>query len=231
MKKAIVISAMVMTALSHTSSVEAKNASTEENVGVASGALVGAAAGGPVGFIIGAAIGGLVGSEVEKADQVDGLKHQLSEASTKQSRLQQEVNSLKQQVAMSETSKTLDGSEMLQMDLLFHTNATGLDDVDHKRIEQLASFLKRYPSLAVQLDGFADPRGKQQKNQALSEQRIETVKQQLIHHGINEERIIARAFGESRSVATRGDLDAYALERRVSISFHPQQDQSFASNQ
>ena len=56
MKKAIVISAMVMTALSHTSSVEAKNASTEENVGVASGALVGAAAGGPVGFIIGAAI-------------------------------------------------------------------------------------------------------------------------------------------------------------------------------
>jgi len=102
---------------------------------------------------------------------------------------------------------------MLQMDLLFHTNATGLDDVDHKRIEQLASFLKRYPSLAVQLDGFADPRGKQQKNQALSEQRIETVKQQL------------------SSVATRGDLDAYALERRVSISFHPQQDQSFASNQ
>lgn len=231
MKKAIVISAMIMTALSHTSTVEAKNASTEENVGVASGALVGAAAGGPVGFIIGAAIGGLVGSEVEKADQVDGLKHQLSEANNKQSKLLQQVSSLKQQIAMTESSKTLEGSEMLQMDLLFHTNATGLDDMDHKRIEQLAVFLKRYPSLAVQLEGFADPRGKQQKNQKLSEQRIETVKQKLLNNGIHEERIITRAFGESRSVATKGDLDAYALERRVSIRFHPQQDQSFALNQ
>ncbi len=223
MKKAIAISTLILTALTQSAPADARSASKEENVGVASGALIGAAAGGPVGFILGAAFGGLLGGQVEKANTADELQTQLNAASVYQIELQQEIAQLKTEKTKVHKS-SMQGSEMLQMDLLFHTSVTALDDADTKRVTQLATFLKKYPSLSVKLDGFADPRGAQEKNQKLSEQRIESVKTILVSQGINEERIFTQAHGEKSSLAPKGDMDAYALERRVTIRFSPQSD-------
>jgi outer membrane protein OmpA-like peptidoglycan-associated protein len=229
MKKTIVISSLIAATLSYTSQSYAE-ATKEENIGVASGAIVGAAAAGPVGFILGAAFGGLIGGEVHKAGQVDQLKQELHQAEYHQQQLTTELTKLKQQVSLNPKTE-LKGSEMLQMDLLFHTAATELDDNDRKRVSQLADFLNRYPMLTVKLDGFADPRGSAEQNLVLSEQRIEAVKRLLVEHGIDETRIFTAAHGESQSVAPAGNFDAYALERRVSIRFIPQEEQSLASNQ
>ncbi len=228
MKKAIVISSLIAATISYTSNSHAE-ATKEENIGVASGALVGAAAAGPIGFIVGAAIGGLLGGEVNKANQVDELKVELQNAELSKQHLNAQVAELKQQVSV-QSSTDFNGSEMLQMDLLFHTAATELDDNDRKRVTQLADFLNRYPNLTVKLDGFADPRGSKEQNQQLSEQRTEAVKQLLVEHGIDETRIFTAAHGESQSVAPKGNFDAYAMERRVSIRFFPQEDQSLALN-
>ncbi|WP_144393585.1 OmpA family protein [Pleionea sediminis] len=227
MKKALVITSMVLATLTQAPSAHAEH-DKEKGIGIASGAAVGAAAGGPVGFVIGAAIGGLLGEEVGKANQVDDLKIELTEKDIQNSQLERELSELKSQT---HNESSFEGSEMLQMDLLFSTKETGLDDTDRSRIEQLASFLVRYPQLTIKLDGFADPRGNQEENQKLSEQRIESVKSLLMEQGINEERIISAAHGEKSSVAPEGDYDAYALERRVSIRFFPQSDQTFAANE
>lgn len=228
MKKAIVITTLIAASVSYTSNSYAE-ATKEENIGVASGALVGAAAAGPVGFILGAAFGGLLGGEVHKANQVDELKAELHNVELSKQRLSAQLAELKQQVNV-EANSDFQGSEMLQMDLLFHTAASELDDNDRKRVTQLADFLNRYPNLTVKLDGFADPRGSKEQNQKLSEQRIEAVKQLLVDHGIDETRIFTAAHGESQSVAPKGNFDAYAMERRVSIRFVPQEDQSLALN-
>lgn len=230
MKKAFVIATIVTAVMSQSPSAHAEN-ETEKGVGLASGALVGAAAGGPLGFVIGAALGGLIGDEVGKAGQVDELKTELSQSQNKKEQLEQQLAELKEKASVKNSDNVLVGSEMLQMDLMFPTNVTGLDDSDHKRIEQLASFLNRHPGLTVKLDGFADPRGKKEENKKLSEQRVETVKRILVSQGINEERILSTAHGEENSLAPKGDLDAYALERRVSIRFFPQSEQTFAANQ
>ncbi len=230
MKKAFVIATIVTAVMSQSPSAHAEN-DTEKGVGLASGALVGAAAGGPLGFVIGAALGGLIGDEVGKAGQVDELKTELSLTQSRKIQLEQELAELKEKASVKSSDKVLAGSEMLQMDLMFPTNVTGLDDNDHKRIEQLASFLNRHPGLTVKLDGFADPRGKKEENKKLSEQRVDTVKRILVSQGINEERILSTAHGEENSLAPKGDLDAYALERRVSIRFFPKSEQTFAANQ
>lgn len=202
-------------------------ASTEQNVGVASGALVGAAAGGPVGFILGAVFGGLLGNEVNESKE---FEHQLTQANNQNHHLTEQVSQLKVELNDMTNQQTVEASDRLQMDLLFHTAMTDLSPSDQKKLTQLAEFLKRYPALAIKLDGFADPRGSEQNNQALSEQRINTVKQVLVNNGINPERIFATAHGEQKTNATEGDLDAYALERRVSVRFFADKETAVAAN-
>ncbi|MEE4244517.1 MAG: OmpA family protein [Kangiellaceae bacterium] len=231
MKKAIVVSTLILSALSQSSNVAAKAASTEKNVGIASGAAVGASLGGPVGFIIGMAVGGLLGEKVEDANQVDSLKQELVIAQQSASDLQVKLDQIAESQASGDRQAFVSTSSMLQIDVLFETNQTSLDQQDLKRIKQLANFMSRYPTLAIKLDGFADPRGLKQENIVLSEQRVTTVKNELVKLGINSERIFTKAHGESQSTAAKDNLDAYALERRVSMQFVTQADESFASNQ
>ncbi|MCO7227029.1 sortase-associated OmpA-like protein PdsO [Pleionea sp. CnH1-48] len=232
MKKAIIISTIIAATLSHsTSAFAAKKSSTEQDVGVASGALVGAAAGGPIGFLIGAAIGGLLGDEVNTANQVDGMKTQLSDAHTQQQALQAEIDTLKHQAYLTaQQSPTLNGSESLQMDLMFRTASSTLNTEATQRIDQLAGFLQQYPTLTINLDGYADPRGDEAYNQALSESRVNEVRQRLMEQGIAAHRIITTAYGESTSSVSKGDVDGYAQERRVSIRFSADTDTSVAQN-
>ncbi|NVJ61289.1 MAG: OmpA family protein [Gammaproteobacteria bacterium] len=221
MKKLAIISALVITAVSHTAPANAES-HKEQQTGAVSGAFIGAAAGGPIGFILGAAFGGLIGDNVASKKENEQLTAKVEEAEVYQSQLQLEVENLQSQV--STTSDTsFNDSELLQMDVLFHTAAADLDDLDRERVTQLASFLKKYPDLSIKLDGFADPRGNADKNKALSMERINSVKTMLTENGVNPERIIATAHGETANAAPEGDLDAYALERRVSIRFLPKE--------
>ncbi len=231
MKKLIVVTSLVATGLFSASKVEAKPASAEQNIGVASGAAIGAAAGGPIGFIIGAAIGGLLGEKVEQANEVDAMSAQLELAEVEMQTLVDENSSLKNNIAAMESNKSLDGSDMLQMDFLFMTNASELDDLDRERIIQLAHFMNKYDGLAIQLDGFADPRGNVEKNQSLSQARIDSIVSLLVEEGVDPARLFSKAHGETASVAPEGDIDAYALERRVSIRFTHTETPALASNQ
>ena len=57
------------------------SASTEENIGVGSGAVIGAVAAGPVGLIIGAAIGAKVGDTLHrKNDEIGALETSLADS-------------------------------------------------------------------------------------------------------------------------------------------------------
>ena len=72
------------------------------------------------------------------------------------------------------------------------------------------------PDIYIQLDGFADERGDEDYNLALSERRVQYIRDQLVAAGIDPDRINVTAHGES--VATEATLDSYALERRVSVT-------------
>ena len=73
----------------------------------------------------------------------------------------------------------------------------------------------------MRLRGFADPRCDDLYNESLSQQRLDSITAIRTANGIEASRISAQAFGDRLSLATEGDLDAYALERRVSIEIAP----------
>jgi len=73
--------------------------------------------------------------------------------------------------------------------------------------------------LELHLDGYSDRRGNKTKNIALANDRIEKVREQLINAGVDETRIISKAFGEMKMVSNAGDLEAYTFDRKVVIRF------------
>lgn len=216
--------------------------SKEESVGMVGGMAIGAAAGGPFGAIIGLALGGWIGDRMDTQNQtVVSLEERLQESdatltalSTQLSESQGSVASLTAQLADSERRIALlqapEGGSIapalqrsLRGEIMFRTNdsTVGADTTD--RLIELAQVLAVAPEAVVQIDGYADPRGTKEENLVLSEQRAEAVRAALIAGGLEADRILVRPHGEHATVSARGDVDGYALERRVVITIGAKQ--------
>ena len=80
-------------------------------------------------------------------------------------------------------------------------------------LDQLATELKARPTLKVRVAGHTDKLGEPEKNQALSEQRAESVKAYLVKAGIAAERISIIGYGDARPLYPSPD----ARNRRVEV--------------
>jgi outer membrane protein OmpA-like peptidoglycan-associated protein len=192
----------------------------EEGTGLATGAAAGAIVGGPIGAMVGLMIGGIVG------DSIGTAKRGEKEAVLRAEQLQQEL--IDTRIALAKASERTGGDEMLDAlaarlhaDVMFRTNTAELDVDVQKKIESLGQMLAAHPQLEIQLHGFADPRGQAEKNLELSMLRASAVRDALINGGASPEQIRISAHGEDLTTAPKDDLEAYAWERRVSISIRP----------
>ena len=215
-------------------------ASKQERIGVGAGAVVGAAAGGPVGLIIGAAIGAGIGDNMEqKTEEIETLSAELAASRSEVVRLERDIDrmdrnldTLSAELQQMQRYSSPETVSLLQSgivtDLLFRTDEAVLADTTGSRLHELATTLAAMPGIQVQLDGFADERGDEQYNQALSEQRVEFIRGQLEAAGVDASRITATAHGESP--AQDDTVDSYALERRVSLKLYTDEVTSVAAN-
>jgi outer membrane protein OmpA-like peptidoglycan-associated protein len=205
----------------------------EERIGVGSGAVIGALAGGPVGFIIGAAVGGKLGDSFgNKSDEIESLQSSLEVSRESVANLERGVDELSIEV---EQIKDIASPELIRlmqagidMDLLFRTDEFALTDTTGDRLSQMAASLASMQDVRIKLDGFADERGDETYNHALSERRVEFVRNLFISAGVQPTRISTSAHGES--VAQAPDADSYALERRVSVKLFIDNAESVAAN-
>ncbi|MET4073312.1 OOP family OmpA-OmpF porin [Hymenobacter sp. UYCo722] len=78
---------------------------------------------------------------------------------------------------------------------------------------QLATELKARPNLKLRIAGHADKVGEPDKNQALSEQRAEAVKEFLVQAGIPAERLRTVGYGDTRLLYPSPDV----RNRRVEV--------------
>lgn len=178
-------------------------------------AVAGAAVGGPVGFIAGALGGAWLGEQIKQAEEADMLATQLTESRAELGNLAQQLD-MAQLSANDARALALDS---LEFQMLFTTGDDQLQEAQERQVAAMADFLARHPQLQVFLEGHSDPRGSDGYNNVLSDQRALSVQRALEAYGVAPERIERRALGASRSKAGKGDLDAYALERRVDIHF------------
>jgi outer membrane protein OmpA-like peptidoglycan-associated protein len=188
----------------------------EEGAGMFSGAAAGAVVGGPIGAFVGLMVGGILG------DGVGTVKR--AELHAKQ--LEQELSDTR--VALAKASEQTGGDEMLDAlaerlhaDVMFRTASVDMDAQVAAKLEELGKLMATHPQLEVQLHGFADPRGTQKENLELSLRRADAVREALVRGGAAPEQIRLAAHGEDLATAAKGDLEAFAWERRVSLAIRP----------
>lgn len=214
MKNILIISSFLL-ASTLASSVHAARTPTKQTalegttfVGMA---ITGAVAAGPIGFVIGALGGAFLADQTRQANNAElTLDNQQ-----RQTRLLQ--THIDTQSARIQHLEALAASQMT-FQILFGTGSDSLTELDQQRILILAQHLEENPSLVIQLDGHSDPRGTDEYNNVLSQERAKSVKDALVQAGIDERRIRYQGHGNRFSTATKGDEKAYQLERRVDIS-------------
>lgn len=107
----------------------------------------------------------------------------------------------------------------LSMDIYFRSGSTNIEAFYPSRLAAIAALMNTVEELELHLDGYSDRRGNKVKNITLSKQRIDKVREQLINAGVDETRIVSKAFGEMKMVSAAGDLEAYTFDRKVVIRF------------
>ena len=211
--------AAMMTALCLTTTAVQAGENTfgkEEGFGMLSGAAAGALVGGPVGAAFGLMLGGVLGDSMGLASRAQSkaqqLEHELTAARA-------ELASISDQSGGDAMLQAL--AQQLHADVLFRTGAEQIDAATAARLEQVGRLLATHPNLHVELHGFADPRGQAERNLELSLRRATAVREALMQGGVAPEQIFITAHGEDLSTAPMDDVEAYAWERRVSLSLRP----------
>lgn len=80
-----------------------------------------------------------------------------------------------------------------------------------------ASYLVKYPTARVRLEGHTDERGSREYNIGLGERRAQTVRRALLAQGVAESQLTTVSYGEERPAAAGADEAAYAQNRRVEL--------------
>ena len=99
----------------------------------------------------------------------------------------------------------------------FVTASARITEYSQKKLDELVTILKEYPTLKANIEGHCDSRGSEAYNQKLSEDRAASVRSYLIDHGISANRLTSAGYGELRPVDTNDTPEGRLHNRRVEI--------------
>jgi peptidoglycan-associated lipoprotein len=82
-----------------------------------------------------------------------------------------------------------------------------------------ATYLVKYPTAHVRVEGHTDERGSREYNIGLGERRAQAVRRALMLQGVAEAQITTVSYGEERPAVEGSDEAAYAQNRRVELVY------------
>ena len=242
MKKQLISIAIVTALLAGTAHADDQQASDNRHkqyIGTGIGAATGAVVAGPVGFLVGGLIGNLAarhdamtasGTEQSIAENesqsllpTKSISSTLAENTTAETLVVAQAGEIKSVInddVIDQTSELKDILvEDMNLDVFFLSGSTTVETFYQPRLQAVAKLIQQFPDVDIQLKGYSDRRGDKDSNLELSNQRLDSVRNELVKAGIDANRIHMSAFGEQQFVSAPGDLEAYTFDRRVVIRF------------
>ena len=213
-------------------------------VGAATGTLIA----GPVGLVVGGIIGALVGSNQEVSTDIESDTQSISLVSSNQdvdgntdaielapASIESGNHTIEKNIQLAQlgpVSPVITDDENtareelmnilvadLSLDVYFRSGSTDIEKFYPARLSAIADLVNTMGELELHLDGYTDRRGNREQNMALANERIQKVREQLVNAGVDEDRIVSKAFGEAKMKSSAGNLEAYTFDRRVVIRF------------
>ncbi|WP_165525624.1 OmpA family protein [Psychrobacter pygoscelis] len=103
-----------------------------------------------------------------------------------------------------------------EMRILFDTDKAVIKPQYFSKVEDVATFMKKYGDTNAIIEGHTDSTASDAYNQKLSERRAQAVQKLLIEqYGIAPNRLTAMGYGESRPIASNTTMDGRQQNRRV----------------
>jgi peptidoglycan-associated lipoprotein len=96
----------------------------------------------------------------------------------------------------------------------FAYNEYNVQDPDKSTLQKQATWLNRYPSVQITVEGHCDERGTREYNLALGARRANAVKEYLVSLGVNTSRLQTVSYGKERPICTASNEDCWAQNRR-----------------
>jgi outer membrane protein OmpA-like peptidoglycan-associated protein len=197
--------------------------SKQADLGAVTGLAVGAVAAGPIGAVVGTAAGALIGDRYHRqAQSRAALAADLERSETQRAELAHNVALLDGSLSEArahgaELAAQLSHTDELGLDVSFRTDDDSVAAPAVSPLLKLGALAASLPQAQVCVAGYADPRGSEAYNNELSLRRAANVAAVLTSAGVPRERILIEAYGKSAAGSADGDLDSYALERRVTV--------------
>ena len=101
--------------------------------------------------------------------------------------------------------------------ILFDFDKSDIRANETSKVSDIAAYLNQNPSAKVGIDGYADPRGTDPYNQALSERRVNAIQAALVKAGVPGHKIQTGAFGEKRLKCGEKTEECWQRDRRVEV--------------
>ncbi len=96
----------------------------------------------------------------------------------------------------------------------FAYNEYNIEDNDKSTLQRQATWLQKYPSVKVTVEGDCDERGTREYNLALGARRANAVKEYLVSLGVSASRVETISYGKEHPVCTQSTEDCWAQNRR-----------------
>jgi len=142
--------------------------------------------------------------------EVDAAQDATAEANQQNAELQREIDALK--------AKPTDRGLVLTLgDVLFATGQADLKPGAASNLNQLVSFLGKYPARTVAIEGHTDSVGSDDYNVGLSQQRADAVRSHLVRQGVQAGRITTLGAGKGSPVASNDTAAGRQQNRRVEV--------------
>jgi peptidoglycan-associated lipoprotein len=106
---------------------------------------------------------------------------------------------------------------LLISDILFDFDKDNIRTSETGKITEIVTYMKNNPDVLLSLNGYADPRGTNPYNLALSKRRVESVRAALTSAGVAADRIKTDAFGDTRPRCNEKSEDCWQRDRRVEV--------------
>ncbi len=164
--------------------------------------------------------------EREKASgKVEVAKAKAELEAEKKARLDAEKKAAAAMASLQEVAKVKEEARGMVITLsgsvLFATGKYALLPIAKQKLDEVAKALLDQGFKSITVEGHTDSKGSASKNETLSQQRAESVREYLVSKGIPSDKIKATGLGSSRPVADNDSADGRANNRRVEIVVEP----------
>jgi len=166
--------------------------------------------------------------QAREAAELKAREEKLAAEKEKLAALQKKAEALEKEKAMlaeagkipQATAKA--GDKELVITILainLFTPAMEISDPGKRVLDQVGSFLKKYPAQKVVVSGHTDSTGSESTNRAVSEKRAGKVREYLVaYQNLNPSQVTSEGLGPAHPVANNATEAGRALNRRVEIA-------------